>query len=64
MTTEETYAKLIADIKRELDDNQRDLRRAADHYYELIVERRKLLAGLYGIEDEIRRLKEVKNIGN
>jgi hypothetical protein len=57
MSAEETYAKLLADIQRELDDNQRDLRRVADRYDELIVERRKLLAGLYGIENEIKQIK-------
>jgi hypothetical protein len=57
MTAEETYQKLIADLKRELDDNQRDLRRVADHYDELIVERRKLLAGYYGIQAELNDIK-------
>jgi hypothetical protein len=53
MTTEETYRKLLEDMRRELDENQRDLRRAADHYDELIVERRKLWAGYYGIQAEL-----------
>jgi hypothetical protein len=57
MTTEETYAKLLADLKRELDENQRDLRRVADQYDELIVERRKLLAGYYGIQAELNDIK-------
>jgi hypothetical protein len=57
MTTEETYAKLLADIQRELDDNQRDLRRVADQYDELIVERRKLWAGYYGIQAELNDIK-------
>jgi hypothetical protein len=57
MTTDETYRKLIADIRRELDDNQRDLRRVADQYDELIVERRKLLAGYYGIQAELNDIK-------
>jgi hypothetical protein len=60
MTTEETYAKLLADLKRELDENQRDLRRTADHYDELIVERRKLLAGYYGIQAELNDIKGAK----
>jgi hypothetical protein len=60
MTTEETYAKLLADLKHELDDNQRDLRRVADHYDELIVERRKLLAGYYGIQAELNDIKGAK----
>lgn len=54
MTTEDMYANLKEDIRRQLDENQRDLRRTADRYDELIVERRKLLAGLYGIENELR----------
>jgi hypothetical protein len=57
MTTEETYAKLLAGIRRELDENQRDLRRVADQYDELIVERRKLLAGYYGIQAELNDIK-------
>jgi hypothetical protein len=60
MTTEETYAKLLADIRRELDDNQCDLRRVADQYDELIVERRKLLAGYYGIQSELNDIKGAK----
>jgi hypothetical protein len=60
MTAEETYRKLLADLKRELDDNQRDLRRVADHYDELIVERRKLLAGYYGIQAELNDIKGAK----
>lgn len=57
MTTEETYAKLLEDIRRELDENERDLRKAADHYDELIVERRKLWNGYYGIKSEIEQIK-------
>jgi hypothetical protein len=57
VSTEDVYAKLKEDIRRQLDENQRDLRRTADRYDELIVERRKLLAGLYGIEDEIKQIK-------
>jgi hypothetical protein len=57
MTTEETYRKLLEDMRRELDENQRDLRRVADHYDELIVERRKLLAGYYGIQAELNDIK-------
>jgi hypothetical protein len=57
MTTEETYRKLLEDMRRELDENQRDLRRVADHYDELIVERRKLLAGYYGIKAELNDIK-------
>jgi hypothetical protein len=57
VTTEETYRKLLENMRRELDENQRDLRRAADHYDELIVERRKLLAGYYGIKAELNDIK-------
>jgi hypothetical protein len=57
MTTQDVYAKLIEDIRRELDDNQRDLRKAADRYDELIVERRKLMAGYYGIKAELNDIK-------
>jgi hypothetical protein len=57
VTTEDVYAKLKEDIRRQLNENQRDLRRTADRYDELIVERRKLLAGLYGIENELKQIK-------
>ncbi|WHY01835.1 hypothetical protein [Neobacillus sp. DY30] len=57
MKTENVYAKLKEGIRRQLDENQRDLRRTADKYDELIVERRKLLAGLYGIENELKQIK-------
>ncbi|MEH7246500.1 hypothetical protein V7114_06845 [Neobacillus niacini] len=57
MTTEETYRKLLEDMRRDLDENQRDLRRAADHYDKLIVERRKLWAGYYGIKAELNDIK-------
>jgi hypothetical protein len=57
VTQKETYEKLRADIRHELEENQRDLRKTADRYDGLIVERRKLLAGLYGIEDELKQIK-------
>jgi hypothetical protein len=58
VSTEDVYAKLKEGIRKELEENQRDLRKTADRYDELIVERRKLLAGLYGIEDELDRLND------
>jgi hypothetical protein len=57
VTTQDVFAKLREDIRRQIDDNQRDLRRTADKYDELIVERRKLMAGLYGIENELKQIK-------
>ncbi|WP_164745627.1 hypothetical protein [Neobacillus mesonae] len=57
MTTEETYRKLLGDIKRELDENDRDLKRAAQKYDELTVERRKLMKGYHGIISEMERIK-------
>ena len=48
------YEKLLEDLRKELEENQRDLRKAADHYDELIVERRELMAGIFGIEEELR----------
>ncbi|MEI2356087.1 hypothetical protein [Mesobacillus zeae] len=47
-------------MRRELDENQRDLRRIVGNYDELIVERRKLWAGIYGIEAELDELKWIK----
>lgn len=57
MTQKETYEKLLADLRHELEENQRDLRKTADHYDELIVERRRLKAGVFGIEDELKQIK-------
>jgi preprotein translocase subunit SecA len=51
----DTYRKLLADIQRELDENDSDLRKTADRYDELMVERRKLLKGYYGIKEELER---------
>jgi hypothetical protein len=50
MTTEETQRKLLEDIRRDLDENERDLKRAAARYDELIVERRQLWKGYYEIK--------------
>ena len=50
MTTEETQRKLLEDIRRDLEENDRDLKRAAARYDELIVERRKLWNGYYEIK--------------
>jgi hypothetical protein len=60
VTTEDVYAKLKEDIRRQLEENQRDLRRVADQYDELIVERRKLWAGYYGIQAELNDIKGAK----
>jgi hypothetical protein len=57
VSTEDVYAKLKEDIRREIEANQRDLRKTADRYDELIVERRKLMAGLFGIENELKQIK-------
>jgi hypothetical protein len=57
VSTEDVYAKLKEGIRQELEENQRDLRKAADRYDELIVERRKLMAGLFGIENELKQIK-------
>lgn len=57
MTQKETYEKLLEGLRKELEENQRDLRKTADRYDELIVERRKLMAGLFGIEAELKQIK-------
>ncbi|MFZ7945697.1 hypothetical protein [Neobacillus sp. 19] len=57
MTAEETYRKLLDDIQRELVENERDLKRVAERYDELMVERRKLMKGYHGILDEMERIE-------
>lgn len=53
-----TYAKLLEGIERQLADNTRDLERAEEKLRELNVERRKLLLGKYGIQNEMERLDD------
>jgi hypothetical protein len=52
-----TYAKLLEGIERQLAANTRDLERAEEKLRELNVERRKLLLGKYGIQNEMERIK-------
>lgn len=58
MTTADTYAKLLAGLRLELAENDRDLRKCAARYDELMVERRKLSMGIYGIQNEMERLDD------
>ena len=51
------YEKLLAGIERQLADNTRDLVRAEEKLRELNVERRELLLGKYGIQNEMERIK-------
>jgi uncharacterized coiled-coil protein SlyX len=52
-----TYEKLLEGIERQLADNTRDIERAEEKMRELNVERRKLLLGKYGIQNEMERIK-------
>lgn len=58
MTTEETLAKLHADLLRQRREINYDLRRLADAYRAKMVKYRIVSHGIYGIEDEIKKLKE------
>jgi hypothetical protein len=57
MTTEETYRKLLADLQRDRSEIEHDLKRIADAYGDKMIEYRKVSAGIYGIEDEIKQIK-------
>jgi hypothetical protein len=50
MSAEELKRKLLEDISLDIKENDRDLKRAAARYDELMVERRKLLKGYYEIK--------------
>jgi hypothetical protein len=65
LTAEETYAKLLADLRRDRADIEQDLRRLAEAYGEKMTEYRKVSHGIIGIEaeldaisNEIAKLKE------
>ena len=57
MSTEETYRKLLEDLRNDRAEIERDLLRLAEAYNEKMVEYRKVSHGINGIEDEIRKLK-------
>jgi hypothetical protein len=57
MTTEETYRKLLADLQRDRTEIENEMKRLMDAYGEKMVEWRKVSAGIYGIENELERIK-------
>jgi hypothetical protein len=57
MTTEETYRKLLADLQRDRTEIEHEMKRLMDAYGEKMVEYRKVSAGIYGIENEIKQIK-------
>ena len=57
MTTEETLAKLHAELLRQRREIDYDLRRLADAYRAKMVEYRKVSHGIIGIENEIKTIK-------
>jgi hypothetical protein len=50
MTTEETQRKLLEDIRRDLEENERDINQAVARYNALVVERRQLWKGYYEVK--------------
>jgi hypothetical protein len=58
MTAIEQLEKLHADLLRQRRDVDYDLKRLADAYKAKMVEYRQISNGIYGIENEIRELKE------
>lgn len=58
MTAIETLEKLHADLIRQRRDVDYDLQRLADAYKAKMIEYREVSQGIYGIENEIRELRE------
>ena len=56
MSAIETLEKLHADLIRQRREVDYDLKRLADAYHAKMVEYREVSNGIYGIENEIKRL--------
>jgi hypothetical protein len=48
-----TYETLLADLRRQLADNERDIRKSVDRLVELMTERQTLKDGIDGITKEL-----------
>jgi hypothetical protein len=48
-----TYETLLADLRRQLDANERDIRKGAEQLIELMAERQTLKDGINGIQAEL-----------
>lgn len=63
MILRENLEKLLTSLEKELEENARDIAKLEVRYNELLRERIRLIDGIEGIKDELRRLED-ESIGD
>ena len=63
MNLRENLEKLLTSLEKELGENARDIAKLEVRYNELLRERIRLIDGIEGIKDELRRLED-ESIGD
>lgn len=58
MSLRENLEKLLTSLEKELEENARDIAKLEVRYNELLRERIRLIDGIEGIKDELRRLED------
>lgn len=58
MSLRENLEKLLTSLEKELEENARDIDKLEVRYNELLRERIRLIDGIEGIKDELRRLED------
>lgn len=58
MSLRENLEKLLTTLEKELEENARDIAKLEVRYNELLRERIRLIDGIEGIKDELRRLED------
>lgn len=61
MNLRENLEKLLTSLEKELGENARDIAELEVRYNELLRERIRLIDGIEGIKDELRRLEDESN---
>lgn len=61
MSLRENLEKLLTSLEKELGENARDIAKLEVRYNELLHERIRLIDGIEGIKDELRRLEDESN---
>lgn len=63
MNLRENLEKFLTSLEKELEENARDIANIEVRYNELLRERIRLIDGIEGIKDELRRLED-ESIGD
>lgn len=58
MSLRENLEKLLTSLEKEIEENARDIAKLEVRYNELLRERIRLIDGIEGIKDELRRLED------